>query len=44
MAITEVFGGQYSKFYDGTCILSKDVAFYLEFRTGKTQLSLTLCG
>lgn len=42
MAITEVFGGQYSRFYGS--LLSRDSAFYLEFRTGKTQLSLTLCG
>lgn len=42
MAITEVFGGQYSEFYDS--VWSRYVAFYSEFRTGKTQLSLTLCG
>ena len=46
MAITEVFGGKYFNCKYNTCSSSVFIQHTIstEFRTGKTQLSLTLCG
>lgn len=46
MSITEVFGGEIASFHsiNSQKLLDFPLFIYSEFRTGKTQLSHTLCG